>query len=145
MASLSGELGGIGQGVSDLFGAIGQFEEAGAYNTAASYATQNAEISKESTAIQQTQLSRQLYQVQGAEQADVAGGGFKQSGSAIDVFRSNAQQGSLAHQLLGRQGIINENSYLAAAAQYKAMAQASNSAGIGGILGGIFSAVSAFV
>lgn len=112
----------ISTAIGDIFGAIGAAEEATAYDQAASYATQSAQIEKESTAIQQTQLSRVIYQTLGAQRADQAAGGFTSGGSAGDVYRSSVSQGSLAHQLVAQQGAINRNSYLAAASQYKGMA-----------------------
>lgn len=136
--SIFGDLGGA---VSDIFGAVGQFKSASGYQKAAQYATQNAQISEESTAIQEAMAQRKIYQTIGGQQADVAGAGLAASGSALDLLRSSAEQGSLTKQLVANQGAINVAGYQAEAASYESMASAAKTAGSGGILGGILKGV----
>jgi hypothetical protein len=44
----------------------------------------------------------------GGQEADVAGAGFSEGGSALDLLRSSASQGALTHAVLGQQGLITE-------------------------------------
>lgn len=133
----------LGGAVSDIFGAVGKFAEAKGYKAAAGYAQSNAEISQQSTNIQEYQAQRQIEKTLGGQQSDVAGAGLAASGSALDLFRDSAQQGSLTKQLIANQGAINVQGYQAEAASYDAMATAAKAAGSGGILGGIIKGVSA--
>lgn len=132
----------LGGAVSSLFGAVGSFASAKGYDAAAGYASQNAEIAAQSTQIQETQAQRKVYQTIGGQKADVAGAGLNASGSALDVIRSSAEQGSLTKQLIANQGAINVSGYEAEAANYSAMASASKAAGTGGILGGLLKVAS---
>jgi hypothetical protein len=132
----------LGGAVSDLFGAVGSFASAKGYSKAAGLASQNAEIAAQSTAIQETQAQRKIYQTIGGQKADVAGAGLAASGSALDVMRDSAQQGSLTKQLIANQGAINIAGYEEEAANYSAMASASKASGTGGILGSILKVAS---
>jgi hypothetical protein len=125
-----------GGAVSDIFGgyataaglrlkAHGDLAEAGNYDLAATLALQNEEFTKESTAIKGVQTQRQIYQAEGTTQADVAGAGFTNSGSALDIMRSNSQQGALTKQVLERQGQITEAGYTEQAQSYTNMAAAA--------------------
>lgn len=145
----------IGGAVSDLFAssgdkakAQGDFIEAKDYSLASDLATQNEKFAETSTAIKQAQLDRSIYQTIGGQQADVAGAGFAQSGSAIDLLRSSAQQGALTKAVAGQQGLIQEAGYKEQAESYANMSQAATIAGnaendaakgsmIGGIIKGI--------
>lgn len=139
-ASGFGELGGA---VSSIFGGIGDFAEGSAYGQAAKLANINANISKESTAVQEFQASHQINQVIGAQRAAVGGAGLRESGSALDLLHSSQQQGALQKALIQEQGTINTQSYQAEADAYKGMQQAADAAGAGGILGGIMQGVGA--
>lgn len=130
----------LGGAVKDLFGGIGEFESAKGYEAAANFATQNAEISAQSTQIQETQAQRKIYQTLGGQKADVAGAGLAASGSSLDVMRSSAEQGSLTKQLIANQGAINVAGYEEEASNYNAMASAAKSSGTGSIIGGVISA-----
>lgn len=133
----------LGGAVSDIFGAIGSFAQAKGYKAAAGYAASNAEITEQSTRIQEYQQQRTLEKTLGGQQSDVAGAGLAASGSALDLFRDSAQQGSLTKQLIANQGAINVQGYKAEAASYSAQASAASAAGKGGILSGIIKGVSA--
>jgi hypothetical protein len=118
--------------VSDLFAAEGyrakaagdEFER-GNYLLAAQYADLNVQYTKWSTAIKQSQEDRELYKSLGQTRADVAGAGFAESGSAIDILRESASQGALARAVTGEQGLITEAGYEEQAASYRNMAQAA--------------------
>lgn len=114
-----------GRAVQDLFASEGATAEANSYNSAAQLADQNAQLTKTSTKIQQTQLAQKIYQTEGTQIADIAGAGFTESGSALDLLRSSAQQGSLAKSLVNIQGAINENSYAQQAGAYRGAAKAA--------------------
>jgi hypothetical protein len=94
---------GIGAGVSDIFAgfgaetkAAGDILEGQLYSRAAQLAEQNAQFTKMSTDIQEAQANRELLLSQGRTEAEVAGAGFAASGSALDILRSSAAQGSAA-------------------------------------------------
>lgn len=112
----------LGGAVGDLFGSSGATAEAKSYTGAATLANQNAQLTAASTRIQQTQLSRQILQTEGTQTAEVAGAGFQESGSALDLLRSSASQGALAQSLTNIQGAINENAYAEQAGAYTAAA-----------------------
>src|SRR5581483_7490836 len=78
--------------------------------------------------IQEMQVQREAYKAIGGQIADVAGAGFAESGSALDLLRSSAAQGALAKQLVTEQGGIQVESYKTQAASYDAMAQAADMA-----------------
>jgi hypothetical protein len=125
----------IGAGVSDLFSvggyrskAQGNLMEAANYELAAKYAEQEAEYTKESTAIQTMQAERQMYKSMGQTTADVAGAGFTTGGSALDLLRESASQGALQQAVLQRQGLITEQGYEEQAQSYRTMEAAAQMA-----------------
>lgn len=124
-------------GVTDFF--AGNAEAKGA-KAAAGYYTQAAQITEQETGIKAIQQGRQLYQVQGAAEAQIGASGLASSGSAADILRSNAQQGSMDKSLIEQQGRIQEQAYLGQAASANAEAKAAKSKGKGGLLGGIVKA-----
>jgi len=122
----------IGGAVSDLFAASGYRAKAAGdvfeqqnYQLAATYADQEAQYTEWSTAIKQQQEDRTLYNSLGQTRADVAGAGFAESGSALDILRSSAQQGAQARAVTGEQGLITEAGYEEQAQSYRNMAQAA--------------------
>ncbi len=98
------------------------------YELPAGLARQNEEYVKESTAIQQTQLDRQIYQTIGGQQAGTAGAGLAASGSALDLLADSAAQGALAKDVLAKQGLITEAGYEEQAQSYDTMAAAGRMA-----------------
>lgn len=126
----------FGGAAGDLLGGIGGFVAAKGYKKAASFAKANARLAHIATEIENRQQERQIYQVIGAQQAATGAAGFSLSGSAIDLMKSSAQQGSLDQALISNQGLIEENTYLAQAAQYEAAGKASKLGGIGGLIKG---------
>lgn len=149
-----------GGAVSDLFSsqatatglrlkAQGDDVEAGNYDLAATLAKQNEQFTEQSTGVKQAMADRQIYQGIGTEKADIAGAGFGDSGSALDLLRSSAAQGALQKQLVGQQGLITEAGYTEQATAYTNLAgyarmasdtendMASNAATAGDISAGI--------
>lgn len=134
-----------GQAIQDLFQNRGASAEANSYSSAALLAEQNAQLASASTKIQETQLARQIFQSEGTQITDVAGAGFTESGSALDLLRSSAQQGSLAKSLTNIQGAINENSYAAQAGAYEGAAKAAGENATANTIGAIASIGGALV
>ena len=107
-----------GGAVSDLFAAEGDkykqqvdLIEQQMYTSDAGLATQNAQFTATSTAIKLAQQSRANVQSQGQTEADVAGAGFANSGSSLDILSNNAQQGALTSAVMQQQGLITEAGY----------------------------------
>ena len=96
----------------------GDLVSADNYDLASTLALQNKEFTRESTSIQIAQQQRQLYLGLGATRADVAASGFSNSGSALDIMRSSAQQGALAKGVLSEQGLISEAGFQEQATSY---------------------------
>jgi hypothetical protein len=125
-----------GAGVSDLFAGLGDqakgagdFAEAGNYNLAAEYASQEAAFAKQSNVIQQFQQSRQITKSLGETVADTAGAGFATSGSSMDILRDSASQGALSKAVLGEQGLIQVAGYREQEQSFENMADAAVAAG----------------
>ena len=125
----------FGGAASDIFAGFGANRKASgdrlegqAYGRAAALADQNAEFAKESTAIRDLQAQRQIASGLGTVQADVAASGFSQSGSAMDILRASAEQGSLQRAVLSRQGMIQEAGYREQAQSYRDMQKAAEMA-----------------
>lgn len=133
MALGSNTFGDLGAGVSDIFAGFGDLSKAQgdilegeAYGEAATLAKQNAAYTATSTAIQQAQANRELLLSQGRTTSEVAGAGFAASGSALDILRSSAAQGSLQKAAISQQGLITEAGYKEQASSYQLMQQAAN-------------------
>lgn len=132
MAGLAGD---IGAGVSDLFQASAdkskaQYDlmEGQEYTEAAQLAQQNSQFTQMSTAIKEAGENREITQALGKTQADVAGAGFAESGSALDILRSGAQQGAIVRAATNEQGLITEAGYNEQASSYTLMATAADQA-----------------
>lgn len=139
MSDLGNLVSDLGGAVSSLFNASGNAAQAKDFQGAATLATQNAQLSAASTRIQETQTARTVAQSLGTTQADVSGAGFTMSGSALDILKSSAEQGSLAKSLVNIQGAMNENSYAAQAGAYSGEAKAAKEASTAGTIGAIAS------
>ena len=152
MAFGSSTISDFGGAASDLFASFGANEkaagdeaEAAGYRQAAGLARQNVTLEQVSTNIQQLQQEREAAKVIGTQRAEVAGSGFEESGSALDLLRSSAQQGALAKALIGEQGQIQETAFEQQATSYDTMANAAEAAasaaktsGIGALVAGGF-------
>ncbi len=111
---------------ADQLKAQGDIVEGQNYTLAAALAGQNEEFTVQSTAVQEAQTARRMYQAEGATAAEVGGAGFQNSGSALDIMRSNVQQGSLNKQIVGQQGLITEAGYAEQQTAYTNLAGYAN-------------------
>lgn len=139
-----GLISGLFDSAGDFAGAAGDLAEASAYGTAAKYANENAVIAAESGRIKLAQTNRQVFQVLGAQQADYAGNGLRQSGSAADVYRNSVQQGSLQKAIVQEQTQINVTGYQEQASAFKGMQSAADAAAVAGAAKGVGDAFKAF-
>jgi hypothetical protein len=125
----------VGGAASDVFAGFGDEAKASGYpaeqqeyGEAATLAQQNEQFTADSTAIKEAQLNRESTMAMGRTEADVAGAGFANSGSALDLLRSNAQQGSLTQAVASQQGLITEAGYQEQQESYEQMANAAGQA-----------------
>jgi hypothetical protein len=128
----SSGIGLLGGAVSDLFAAdayrskaAGDLYEKENYQLAATFADANVQYTEWSTNIKQMQEDRELSKSLGETRADIAGAGFAESGSALDLLRESASQGAIARAVTGEQGLITEAGYQEQAASYRNMAAAA--------------------
>ncbi len=122
----------LGGAASSLFGALGQGDiaksyksQAVGYQRAAETSLVNKEIARQAADIEMVQAERDIYRTIGSQQAAIGAAGLEASGSALDVMRDSAVQGSLTKQLLGRQSAIEQLAYEQEATSYQQMAAAS--------------------
>ncbi len=135
LSDAAGGLQSIGAGVSDMFAGAAidkkieglQFEEKN-YGLASDLALQNEQYVKTSTAIQQQQQDRELYQSLGKTEAAVGNAGLAKSGSSLDLLRTSAQQGATTRAAIGQQGLITEAGYQEQSDAYKNMVGATEAA-----------------
>jgi hypothetical protein len=125
----------VGGGVSDLFAGFGDIDkmkadelEQGQYDQAAAFAGQEAQFSQQSTAIQMAQKNRETTMAMGKTASEVAGAGFAASGSALDIMRSNAQQGALATAVTSENGQIQTQGFQEQQQSYETMATIAGNA-----------------
>lgn len=111
--------------------AQGDLAEASNYDLATELARKNEQFTVASTAIKQAQLDRSITQTIGGQRAEVAGSGLKASGSALQLMRDSAEQGSLTKQVAGSQGLITEAGYEEQAQSYTTLANAGRMAAAG--------------
>ena len=138
-----------GSGVSDIFAGFGDIDkmkadelESGQYTEAAQFAGEEAEYSQDSTAIQMAQKNREATMAMGKTASEVAGAGFAANGSALDIMRSNAQQGALATAVTSENGQIQTQGYQEQQQSFETMAtiagnaaKSANLASIGSFVG----------
>jgi hypothetical protein len=122
----------IGSSVSDIFAGLGdQYKAEGAefeeqsYEKAATLAGQEATFSEMSTAIQTAQSERNLLMSLGSTKAGVAGAGFGESGTALDLLRSSAQEGATTTAVVKENGMIQTAGYQEQQQSYNLMADAA--------------------
>lgn len=133
MAFGAGTINSLGGAASDLFSisahhakATGDLIEAQNYDQAGVFARQNEQFTAVSTSIKQAQLDRESYKMIGGQAADVAGAGFAQSGSALDIMRESASQGALTKAVGEQQGLITEAGYEEQAKSFDNMSKAAH-------------------
>lgn len=125
-----------GGGISDIFQGIGASYkakgnriEAENYRQASQFADLEAKLQNATTTVETAQTRRQAYQGLGRTQADVAGAGFGEGGSAGDLLRSSAQQGALQAAVAQQTGQVAEIGFQEQAKSYENMASAADEAG----------------
>jgi hypothetical protein len=138
LTSVGGAASDLFTGFGDQSKAQGDFAEAENYTLAVQLAKQNEKFTETSTAIKEAQQTRETTMTLGGQQADVAGAGFSEGGSALDLLRSSASQGALTHAVLGQQGLITEAGYTEQAQSYQNMATAATNAGNAANDAGVF-------
>ncbi len=111
--------------------AKGDLAEAEQYGLASGLASENALYTKTSTAIQQAQQDRATTIQIGGQRNAIAGSGFKESGSGLDILAYSARQGALAKEVIGQQGGITEAGYEEQAKSYSMMAQTATETAVG--------------
>jgi hypothetical protein len=111
--------------------AQGDLLEGQNYDMAAVLAGQNEKFTEASTAIKQSQLERQATMTIGGQQADIAGAGFANSGTALDLMRDSASQGALTKAVAGEQGLITEAGYTEQQTSYQNLSKAAQFAAAG--------------
>lgn len=111
--------------------AQGDLAEASEYDLAGNLAKQNEAFTEQSTAIKKMQQDRANTMALGGERADIAGAGFSESGSALDILRDSASQGALTKAVLGQQGLITEAGYQEQADSFSVMSGAARTAAAG--------------
>ena len=114
-----------GSAAADLLTATGADEASSAYTTAASIAASNEALTQRGGQIQQEQEQRTITQALGTESADVAGAGFKNSGSALYLMKSSLQQGALAKQLISNSTEITAQGFAQQDVAYTGQATAA--------------------
>ena len=101
------------QGAMAAYGGVGEAYTtvAGTYETAAAQATNNATLEAAAGNIQEYQEALASQQTIGTQEADVAGSGFGQGGTALSLFRQSNRQAALTQALTGLQTNINVAGY----------------------------------
>lgn len=142
----------VGGATADLFNAFssssnaklkaeGDITEAQNYELASQLAKENAQETEIGTQVTEAQEQRALALSLGSTKAETAGAGFENSGSALYILRSSAQQGALQESLTGYQGAVTEAGYNEQATAYQNLAQyaykAAGEVQSGGLLGEI--------
>ena len=124
-----------------LFGGIGALlggnAEAKGYKAAAKGYKEAARITQLEGGLKDIAIRRQIFQVEGAANAQVGASGLQLGGSALDVIRGNTQQGYLTKAITALNTKLEYNNYMAQAAQAKAAAKAAKTSGIMGAIGGV--------
>jgi hypothetical protein len=135
MAFGKGTIDSVGGAVNDLFAASahrtkaeGLRIEAKNYDLSSAFSLQSEKFTEQSTAIKQAQTDRENFKMLGGIEADVAGAGFADSGSALDIMRDSASQGALTKAIGAEQGLITEEGYKVQAESYKNMSAAARMA-----------------
>lgn len=135
-----GNIGNVGSNlagaVGDIFAAQGDQAEAQEYQLAAGLALSNEQYTQRMTQIKAMQSQREVANVLGKQSAGYAGGNIAESGSALAVMRSSAQQGGLQNYLINAQGAQQEAAYAEQAQSYQTMASAAQNASLGSDIAG---------
>lgn len=148
----------FGGAVKDIFAgfaaqtaAEGKRLEATSYDEASSFAHDNSLFTATTTGIKEYQANRSLEQSIGGTEADIAGAGFAETGTALDILSDSMNQGAIQKALISQQGAITEQSYDVQSRAYATMAassrlaaDAADTAAIGDFIGGGIKAITGF-
>lgn len=140
---LNSIFGDVGGAVADLFDAQGAATSASSYRTAAGFSGLNASLEEQATAIKTVQAQREGYLGIGQEHAQIAGAGFSDSGSALDLLRAAHQQSALQQGAIQLQGAIDVNSYKQQQSAELSQATSADEAQQGDTIGGILKGIGA--
>lgn len=124
-------------GIGDYFGAQAQAESLTA--SAATY-KKAAKITETATKFKLLAESRLIYQTLGAGRAAIGASGLALGGSAEDVMRASAAEGSIATALIALQGKLESTLYKGQAAAATAAASAAEEGGLLSLLGSVVGA-----
>lgn len=148
LSGFSSYLGSQSQTAGYAAEAAGYDQEMQGFITAEQLEDQNITEAAVSGKIQDIQTQRKIYMSESGTRSDVATAGLAESGNALDILRSSAEQGALTIGMQDTQTAINENNYREQALAYhmeatqagseaNAARSAASAAQTGGILGGI--------
>lgn len=130
-----------GFNIGSLFSGIGSFlggqAQAEGYEEAAKFYKEAARISLVQGKLKNLAVQRSIYQVEGAGKAAAGAGNIQLSGSVKDVIASNRQQGYLTKAVNTLNARLEYKSYMAQAKQAEAQANAAETSGIFGLIGGV--------
>jgi hypothetical protein len=133
----------IGGAASDLFDAKGYKEAAKGYEGASRISKENAKLSSFATGIKLVQHRRDAYRTTSGQRADIAGAGFANTGSALDLMRSSAADAALDQSIINIQGTIEKNDFVAQGKLYDAQAEQAEVKEKGSIFGAVLKGAAA--
>lgn len=142
---LSGGLGAVGDLFGGALGAMGDADAASAYNQAAQYAAENAQVAQRSGVIQEAQANRTIYQAVSGQAAVESAGGLGAGGSSQYLQRASLQQGGLAKAIIANNTQLQVQGYEAEEAADKGQAAQATEQGIASGVGGILGAVGSII
>lgn len=125
--------------IQGIGGLVAGQQTASADAKAAAFYGRAAQYSELQTGIKEQMATRQIYQTEGAAQAAIGASGLKEGGSAADIMRSSAQQGSLTKALVQAQGDIETMSYTAQQVAATGAASSAKTSGTFAMIGGVAS------
>jgi len=120
------------------------------YRNAANQVEMDKNLTEQANRVKEFQVNRQLENAVGSTQAAIAGNGFTNSGSALDLLRDATTQGSIASSLTATGDVMQLNdmenkaqAYMTEAKNADETADAQDMAGLGSFIGGAFKGLGA--
>lgn len=146
MGSATGSLFSDIGGAIQAFGAAqGAKSAAGLYDYAGDRAKEEAQATLYAGQIKDTLAERQAAGVIGAQQAAVAGSGFAESGSALDLLRESRINAAIQQGAINWQTNQQYNGFIAQESMDRMQASAARTAASNDMIGGYLDSVSAVV
>ncbi len=130
---------GAASGISSIGGGIADLFAAGGFASAAQTYASDAQLQKESTALEEYSANIRAATGRGAVVNSYAGGNLKTSGTAIEALAEQARLASLGKSQIAVQGQIKENDLLMQERNAQGQAMTSEIGGVTGILAGAVS------